>query len=133
MEKNIFEGAYFGKPYKTNENTIALYLGEEMGDFKYRLAIPIISDITNKQSYVVLQCDELGCSKTDIDIISEWTEEVDEEEIDAIVTKLCVENFIDSVDWKDIVCNLTYNLAQAAIEAYEIGCKAGYRKALNKN
>lgn len=81
---NIFENAYFGKPYKTNTEEKAIYLGEDLGDFKYRLAYQIISDISNRSIYIILECDEAGCSKTDIDIVSEWKEEIDEEKLDRI-------------------------------------------------
>lgn len=134
--RNIFEGAYFGKEYRTKDNTIVRFIKQNYAD-DFSIYIPKCKysvETThryNSKGEFYLGDGEYGHGA--LDIISEWEEEIDEEELDDIVNKLCVEKFIDSVDMKDIVCNLTYDLAQAAIEAYEIGCKAGYRKALEKN
>lgn len=71
--ENIFADAKFGDQYRTNDDEIptAIYLGKGIGDHPYHCAIPVVDGIIHKRmSYVILQCDRLGTSKSDIDIES---------------------------------------------------------------
>lgn len=83
MEKNIFENAYFGKPYKTRDGKRALFI-EQNNDkhFPYSILIEgklgcIMYDDTGKYTN--------DCP--DLDIVSEWKEEVNEEELDELALK----------------------------------------------
>lgn len=120
---NIFDKVYFGKPYRTSEDDIALYLGEDIGDFKYRLAYPIISDITNKKSYIILQCDENGCSKCDIDIVSEWQEEIKirETELDKLAEEY-IQGFDYAIELSPNQLSLKKDRALAK-SAFKAGCR----------
>lgn len=104
--ENIFENSYFGKAYKTRDGRKALYIQydnvmdkhcflPEDGRFTYCFNDGMVFE-----------------SETCVDIISEWQEEINEEELH----KLALE-YVDNDD--------TLHPGCAAFCAY----KAGYRKA----
>ena len=115
MEKNIFENAYFGKAYKTRDSKKAIYI-KNLSDYTYHHQLVLdngdieVYDNFGKRSY----------GGNGLDIVSEWEEEIDEEEID----EMAVQYACDS----DIV-----QVYEGEIKAY----KAGFHKALeyleNKN
>lgn len=78
MEKNIFENAYLGKPYKTRDGRKAIFI-INMGNynFPYRLVIDGDDSFSNYNEYGRMYSHELPN-----DIVSEWQEtiELSEEE-----------------------------------------------------
>lgn len=94
---NIFEGAYFGKAYKTRDGRKAIYNYHSSGGYhdiiidkegmSYHFAdhtngilrLPHPSEIKPDVDY--------SCP---IDIVSEWTEEVDEGELDELLMQLLI-------------------------------------------
>ena len=108
--KNIFENAYFGKAYRTREGRKALYhniISTEEGTKHYLITI--------SSGFI---CDNDGKSPCkDDSIISEWREEVNEEELDKI-TKETLKRIMPT-DYGD-----GYNQTLASI------FKIGFRKAL---
>lgn len=95
MEKNIFEGAYFGKPYKTRGEKKAIYINIENSAFRKHKGkshyLIIEDDPWCAQPYNVCGFieDETNFSNDPRDIISEWAEEVDENELDRLAEEFC--------------------------------------------
>lgn len=116
--KNIFKNAYFGKPYKTRDGRKAVY--SHCIDNKIYLMYPHYY-INNYSTYVNYEyVDKKGYSYdnqhlSDDDIISEWTEEVDENELNKLAT--------------EALENINPTKALNKIEAFDWGFKDGYRKA----
>lgn len=83
---NIFENAYFGKAYKTRSGKKAILLQPKT----YHV---ILEDLTE---YSVMK-DGLAYDDmtTSYDIVSEWQEEIDEEELDGIAWCKAREEYID--------------------------------------
>lgn len=76
MEKNIFEGAYFGKTYKTRNGKIVRYCGKNSSMYVLEddgVAVDYFPDGTFQTS-----------GESEFDIVSEWTEETNEEYEDKI-------------------------------------------------
>ena len=115
MNKNIFENAYFGKPFKTRDGRKAIFVSRN----PYRNETYVL--IEGNKSADLMQNDghywaTKGREYKD-DIISEWQEPIDEEELDKMADdyhKTCYHYHSD-----DIV--LTNRIEKAF--------KAGYRKA----
>ena len=113
MKNNIFENAYFGKEYKTKDGRKALYLNYCSSTKYHELITDDLQDI---------ECDDYGFFiEDDIDnnIVSEWEEEINEEEFD----KLALRYTPIELRYKG------YSIDELMILSF----KAGYRKALNNN
>lgn len=108
---NIFENAYFGKAYKTRDGRKAIYW---CFDGHYHKLI------TDDDCAFQPWCDNSGkdhgwnkdATNSSFDIISEWKEEINEEELNRLAW-----NYVDSIP---IPCRYE----ATALEAF----KAGYRK-----
>ena len=77
--KNIFENAYFGKPYRTRDGRKARFvinMGEHYGH-PYRLVIEGEDNFFNYDEHGMMADIERG-----FDIVPEWQEEISEEEQD---------------------------------------------------
>lgn len=105
--ENIFENAYFGKPYKTRDGRKAVYLGDntcwiEGGD----------TEIGYSRNGLFVDIQEHG-----IDIVSEWT--IDEKELNKMATQEADSKWVKDKpgysSWGYICTKNAY--------------KAGYRKA----
>lgn len=107
--KNLFENAYFGKAYKMRNGNKAIF---------HR-------NVNNRTWYLICEeihdripCDADGTCRGDncFDIISEWQEEINEEELDKFAYDYCPEERT----W-------------ATVNGYKErdAFRAGYRKALN--
>lgn len=118
MNKNIFENTYFGKPYKTRDGRKAIFSRKDGYTFDLETEEsynPVREDgsfLYNKEGY------ESSC-----DIISEWQESINEEELDKLAidegTK-AIQHFINKEQSK-----FAFEWADLVKEAY----KAGYCKA----
>lgn len=110
--KNIFENAYFGKAYKTRDGRKALFSRKDGDTFDLETEDsynPVRSDgsfLYTKEGY-----------ESNSDIVSEWQEEINEEELD----KLAREDAEKAYVLKDS----NYNLWYLVTETF----KRGYRKA----
>lgn len=82
MEKNIFKNAYFGKSYKTRDGKKALYL---RGNFKHHLYL---------ETGGIIDCNQDGTFEgvigrtENLDIVSEWKEEISEKELDKLAEEM---------------------------------------------
>lgn len=79
--KNIFENAYFGKPYKTRDGRKAIYIKDSQYDDG--LVCVVYEDIAS--IHRVMKSGHYWANsnvETDDDIISEWQETINEEELD---------------------------------------------------
>ena len=77
---NIFENAYFGKPYMTNDGRKAILIRYFIcNGFKYLLTTGNMEFSVDEYGKVDKRICPFG-----VDIVSEWQEEVNEEELDKL-------------------------------------------------
>lgn len=131
MEENIFKNAYFGKPYKTRDGRKALYwryVIRDCGEFRHYLILP------NEAGELMSRVDEIIANKegrnlntpyTDIstDIVSEWQESTDKEELDRLAIiegAKAINHFVNREQSK-----FAFEWADLVSDAF----KAGYYKA----
>ena len=115
---NIYENAYFGKPYKTRDGRKALFSRKDGDTF----------DLETEDSYNPVRSDGSFLYTregydSDNDIVSEWQEEINEEELDRLATiegAKAIAHFVNREQSK-----FAYEWADLVKEAY----KAGYHKA----
>lgn len=113
--KNIFENAYFGKPYKTRDGrkVLFLYYDYETNPHSYNCWVKGVGHIN--YNIIGKPYDYPNDSCTELDIISEWQEEINEKELDKLA-----EEYVEQIDFVDstvkYVCKEDF--------------KAGYRKAM---
>lgn len=112
---NIFENAYFGKPYKTRDGRKAIYIGESMVDkgavqLLHEGLLSIYKVMRNGQFWAIPNIESFN------DIVSEWQEEIDEKKLDEIAS---MEFYKDQTS--------CYN----ELDIYKTAFKTGYRKALD--
>lgn len=79
---NIFEGAYFGKPYKTRNGKIVRYCGKQVRLYLCELDGAVINYFQDGSIFERVE--------SEFDIVSELTEEVDEEELDELLMQLLI-------------------------------------------
>lgn len=123
--KDIFENAYFSKAYKTKDNHIGI-------------VIEILDDC------VCLAFENLGChyyhrngikisansnSLDRMNIVSEWKEEISEEELDELATNNTIANLGYDFDPHDYTDHYGRN---AHWVSYKEGWKDAYRKVIEK-
>lgn len=111
---NIFENAYFGKPYRTRKGKKARYCGKRASMFELELDGIIIDYFPDGSYYTA--------NESPLDIVSEWQEEINEEELNKFV-----EEYEGSINWE-------YNPDYAVYSSEQLinAFKVGYRKALEK-
>ena len=108
--KNIFENAYFGKPYKTRDCRKAIYLTKyKHGELVNELAIE--DSEAGRRFYLYADNGSFYHKPSCEDIVSEWQEEINEEELNSLAEEY-VHNSRPLLDGDAISC-----------------FKAGYRKA----
>lgn len=81
---NIFENAYFGKPYKTRGDKKAIYQRDDGLHGLYHHWL-----ITEQQHFACANSGEHNMieGETNLDIVSEWKEKINEEELDELAWK----------------------------------------------
>lgn len=110
---NIFENAYFGKSYRTRDERRAIYLWSNKKE-----GHSLIIDGEKKPHHYNEQGKWYSYeNEKPLDIISEWQEEINEEELD----KLADSNNIYDRFADDFECENYYGFIE--------GFKVGYRKA----
>lgn len=119
--KNIFENAYFGKAYKTKDNTIVKFIIQR-GEDDFSIYIPKCKysiETThryNSKGEFYLGDGEYGHGA--LDVVSEWQEEINEEELDELAEDASYEAYQTD----------EYDNASRWLGYYR-GFKDGYRKA----
>ena len=130
IKKNIFENAYFGKPYKTRDGRKAIFLqldtivdedGNDLGNLAYVYTLQdgeysvALNGIDTSENDIILK--NINTIELNHDIVSEWSEEITDEELD----KLADHEYPDDDD-DDTPLN--------GIDNYELreAFKAGFRK-----
>lgn len=112
---NIFENAYFGKPYKTRGGDKAL--------FQYKDTCQ--AHLITESEHIDVYLDGIIDSRffdANLDIISEWEEPINEEELDEITKAYLQLNVLYRCDEDE----------QMFIDMIGEAHKAGYRKAFKK-
>lgn len=112
---NIFENAYFGKAYKTRDGRKAIYIGNDTYAKEHILCLE--GNFLNYNYYENGKCKAYPNDSTDI--ISEWQEEINEEELDKLAEE---NNPYPSYDKSDMCVSHSY-------DGFNDGFKTGYRKA----
>lgn len=131
---NIFENAYFGKPYKTRDDKKAIFLGLKN---PYEVFMLYNVSMTN---YPILDARKVRAYDGKIyttlesggDIVSEWQEEINEEELDKLADSEtykkseefdnCLDDILSLLDGEN---QLKLIFKKCLMWAF----KAGYRKA----
>ena len=110
--ENIFENAYFGKAYKTRDGRKARFVINMGGNYghPYRLVIEGSDHFFNYD-----RDGRMANVERDSDIVSEWQEEINEEELDRLAIKAEKVTFLDT--------ELPFQTKWVE------GFKTGYRKA----
>lgn len=111
---NIFENAYFGKAYKTRDGRKAIYIQEDCC---------IVEGNIDTFSYFDDGHYSISLKKCGIDIVSEWTEPINEEELckqseqyaEQMMVTHCATHHIDTPN-------------HIIKDALRIAYKAGYRQ-----
>lgn len=122
--KKIFENAKFGKTYKTRDGSKAIFICQRTNSKIWDLTRPYAcivegyGEIWNYSSDGRLYIGD--GFETENDIISEWKDEIDEEELDKLAEEYCKKRYGETT--KTSV--LMYDIDEAYI--------AGYRKALEQ-
>lgn len=130
MKEDIFENAYFGKAYKTKDNTIVKFVLQDK-DFiilyipKCKYSIETTHRYNSKGEFY-LGDGEFGHAA--LDIVSEWQEPIDEKKLDEMAVKYEYISYGYSVDLEDDI-KTDWSNQQNIIDIHE-AFKAGYRKAL---
>lgn len=126
---NIFENAYFGKPYKTRDGRKALLLAIHTGNISPYIEDALIELLIDNYplSPSFTMCNAIGQCTDDYhpneSIISEWQEEINIEELEKLAMiegAKAISHFVNREQSK-----FAYEWADLVKEAY----KAGYRKA----
>lgn len=110
---NIFENAYLGKAYKTRDCKKVIFLRTFVcNGYKHYVS-------TGELEYSVREDGKVDKNlfPYEEDIVSEWSEEINEEELDELADKLNPYQFVYDSDNSN---------------CWDEGFKAGYRKALEK-
>lgn len=121
IKKNIFENAYFGKPYKTRDGRKAIFKFFIPNSNMVRVSI---MEYTNNEWDYNLFIDgtstdkELADIHKDWDIISEWQEPIDEEKLNELAEE---KNPHD-------ICGSNYEVGKyfGFIDGFEAGYKQGW-------
>ena len=114
---NIFENAYFGKAYKTRKGDKALF------QYKDSCHAHLFTELEDIDVYLDGTIDSRFFD-TNLDIVSEWKEEINEKELDDDnLNKLAWQKYPDDDD--DDTC--LYGISK--LEERE-AFKIGYRKAM---
>lgn len=121
--KNIFENAYFDKPYRTKDDRKAIYLGKNSAQNFHCLSVDDDKECTY---HLYKNNGQVEYPFADgLDIVSEWHESIDEEKI---IDELVSEIYDDSDDNDDD--EPVYGIYPSNLKnIYRDGCIAGYRKA----
>lgn len=129
---NIFENAYFGKPYKTRDNRKAIFIGKfEDGD-PFTLRYPYVFHVENTRPDSIIYYNSEGNTENinAASIVPEWQEEISEE----------FEKYADFASdnfWSDEMETFDGNPLEEEIyyvcqRCYHAGLKDGYRKSKEK-
>ena len=120
--KNIFEKAYFGKPYKTRDERKAIYIGMTYkGDYSLHVdkgGSVWSNDIYNNNGKMV---NNKSQADSPYDIVSECPESINEEELDILIIKIqtlvCAWNFggIDKTPYKDLTAYVKEKLREGKL------------------
>lgn len=113
--ENIFENAYFGKAYKTRDGRKALYQKDDKLGGLYHHWL-----ITEDAHFACTDTGEqnMKMGYPPLDIVSEWTEETDEEELKENAVKSW--NFLRSLCSAKSVENSLNNYVTGYINGYKI-------------
>lgn len=125
---NIFENAYFGKAYKTRDGRKAILLDKTFDSLIINFGIinkvgSFIQYAVNNTSGILVQNGrEFKDYPCELDIVSEWQEEINKEELEKLAMiegAKAISHFVNREQSK-----FAFEWADLVKEAY----KAGYRK-----
>lgn len=129
MKANIFENAYFGKPYKTRKGEKAIYL------FSVGCGVYCVTEeFKNKIRYFHfngIPYDFEFSKYRGEDIISEWDEEINEDTLQALQAKCLAEDIENGVMKRDMDHYYPHD-EQSWIQGYAVGFDKGFKKAKEK-
>lgn len=127
MEQNIFKNAKFGDKYRTRDGRKAIFLqfdtivdedGKDIGNLAYVYTIQDGEYCVNMYGYDA-DINVVPDTNMGYDIVGEWHEEINEEELDKLAHSLEVQQLL-TVPWDDCY--------EECVECF----KSGYRKAMEE-
>lgn len=131
--KNIFKNACFGKAYKTRDGRKAIYIKEKLVHESLSHTDVLYAQLVLETGDILEVVKEIGVSNgtqliyDNLDIVSEWYEEISEEKLDELATKNTITNLGYDFDPHDYTDHYGKNAHWAS---YKEGWKDAYRKAL---
>lgn len=122
--KNIFENAYFGKPYKTRDGRKAVFSNGCLPGEQATVHL-LVSTIPPRLMRYEFDGTRRDTDNRSLDIVSEWQEEIDEEKLDKLAKqKYPPKTKYGFSEFGGFHVEIT-EYREKEIEAF----KAGYRKA----
>lgn len=125
---NIFENAYFGKPYKTRDERKVIYCGTFENNSLFNTKVVINTDVDQASDYIdfrwYTQEGKSSIADSPADIVSEWEEGISEEELNELAEK--------SFEKEVRIANQCEALGICHGFDYQSGFKNGYREMLKK-
>lgn len=124
--KNIFENAYFGKAYKTRDGRKAVLISynQRRPDEPYVCAVACYLNESIKSN--CYNFNEFGKRRygatSNYDIVSEWEEEIDEEELDRLAEEY-IQGFDYAIEISPNLLSLKKDRALAK-SMFKVGYKA---------
>lgn len=111
---NMFEHAYFCKPYKTRSGDKVFYFEKHIGEYPHMLLFS-----PTEASYY----DDSGKNEdsTEFDVVSEWQEEINEAELDRLANAHCKE-------LEELGCKFNVQERLIIIDTYKAGCRKAMKK-----
>lgn len=118
MNKNMFKNAYFGKLYKTRDGNKAIYIYKEtIYPFRHALSLGGVVNAMYKENGLYDM--EIEADNYHADIVSEWDEPINEEELDRLAyTEFYVDGDCPSYE--------------SELDIFISAFKKGYQKAKNE-
>ena len=145
IKKNIFENAYFGKPYKTRDGRKAIFLqldtivdedGNDLGNLAYVYTLQdgeysvALNGIDTSENDIILK--NINTIELNHDIVSEWSEEITDEELDKLAVEYENGIYGYAVDLEDEM-ETDFSSEQNIVDihdAYKAGCKEMLKRLL---
>lgn len=118
--KNIFDNAYFGKAYKTRNGRKAIF------QYKDSSLAHLFTEDDEIEAYLTNGCVDSRFFNQSKDIVSEWQEEIDEEELSKLAEEFCDTIEFEPTQLNESQTGMDYRYTYMhLIKCY----KKGYRKA----
>lgn len=125
---DMFKNAYFGKAYKTRNGRKIIYIHSSKDKITKTIYHKLLLE---NDGFLVRLYDSNGNNlsmNSKFDVVSEWTEDIDKEQLRIIEANSLAEDIENGIMEKDL-SSLYPHHDQSWIQGYSIGFERGYYKA----